>query len=600
MQYHFDPSDPAFFFDISNLNFDNRYGALEFGMLGHMASGANETQNVDGLPSMNQIHQSFNNNPNIAHDQQQHNHQPQSLLFGQDAMMDVDWETQRHPAPTSNAALETPHNTPIIQSADRPEPPANGPYAYAIGARPNSLSSASPISISQDIPHHDLNSPALFSGQTSGPYARSQTSTHHPVQHLKPVDMLSQAHSQSTNSRKRAHDGDHIYDTVKQPYPYTVGFHRLLSYIKTHFSKDKIIRIAQALAAIRPALITFAQQLTEKDLIFMEVSVQRKLFAYDDFIKAYGTPTVIARRDGAIVAVSQEFVILTGWSKDVLLGKKPNLNTNHGGTSSTGASTTGTNSGHGTRRESVEPESNRENSTAGHTNKTGTSSSQKQNISMNVLIAEIMSQETVAEFYEDYARLAFGDPMGRALRRGKLLKYRTADHQAPFERATVDALAKAGVRGDNGSLSKKDGKSKKEDSHGSNGRIAGEGAFVRLGEKEGVVDCMYCWNVRRDNFEVPQLIVMNVSHIVPEIWSLSNDVIVLTCDQSHHSLNWILQALKSSLSAIVIPTCTLRFCDILMLLLKAYLNISCRNCQKTQSCSDRTKSTSWEDYMQTQ
>jgi len=382
------------------------------------------------------------------------------------------------------------------------------------------LASASPISISQDIPPHDLNSPALFSGQSTSAYTRGQTATHHPVQHPKSGDVLSHSHAQSSTARKRAHDGDHIYDTVKQPYPYTIGFHRLLSYIKTHFSKDKIIRIAQALAAIRPALITFAQQLTEKDLIFMEVSVQRKLFAYDDFIKAYGTPTVIARRDGAIVAVSQEFVILTGWSKDVLLGKKPNLNSNHGGTSSTGASTAGTNSGRGTRRPSAEPEvsNGTENANAGHTNKAGSGQTQlgKAGTPMNVLIAEIMSQETVAEFYEDYARLAFGDPMGRALRRGKLLKYRTSEDPGPLERAAAEAIGKPNTKLENvqSKLKPDHLKSKKEElgaSHGNNARIAGEGAFVRLGEKEGVVDCMYCWNVRRDNFEVPQLIVMNVS-----------------------------------------------------------------------------------------
>ena len=31
--------------------------------------------------------------------------------------------------------------------------------------------------------------------------------------------------------------------------------------------------------------------------------------------------------------------------------------------------------------------------------------------------------------------------------------------------------------------------------------VAGENAFNKLGESEGVVDCMYCWLVRRDNFE---------------------------------------------------------------------------------------------------
>ncbi|KAF2670379.1 hypothetical protein BT63DRAFT_454569 [Microthyrium microscopicum] len=502
--YPFDPSDPAFFnFDISNLNFGNSYGALEFSMIGHMASGANELQSSQPdimTPVGQQIpHPSY---PTPTAEQQ-------SLLFGQEAMMKMDWNSQRHPAPSSNGPLETPHNTPIMQSADRVEA-SNGPSAYAIGARPNSLASASPVSLSQDTPGESTGSPSLFTPSTgqsaSSSYAR-QSILHHPVQHPhnQSAELHSHSHGTTLNpARKRAHDGDYIYDQVKHPYPYTAGFHRLLNYIKTHFNKNHTERIAQALAAIRPALITFAQQLTEKDLIFMEIGVQRKLFAYDDFIKAYGTPTVITRRDGAIVAVSQEFVILTGWSKDVLLGKKPNLNANHVGTSSTGASTTGSNSARGTRRPSAEPDSNgngnmNQGSTSQHTNSAP-------GLPKNVFIAEIMAQESVVEFYEDFAKLAFGDAMGMALRRGKLLKYKT--------QADLDAAEAAA----DGKPSKHDGGSvKPEPSDASsiaNSSIAGEGDFVRLGEKEGVVDCMYCWNVRRDNFEVPQLIVMNFLPVI--------------------------------------------------------------------------------------
>ena len=44
----FDPSDPALFnFDLASMNFGNHYGALEFGMLGHMATGADVTPPSD-------------------------------------------------------------------------------------------------------------------------------------------------------------------------------------------------------------------------------------------------------------------------------------------------------------------------------------------------------------------------------------------------------------------------------------------------------------------------------------------------------------------------------------------------------------------------
>lgn len=32
-----------------------------------------------------------------------------------------------------------------------------------------------------------------------------------------------------------------------------------------------------------------------------------------------------------------------------------------------------------------------------------------------------------------------------------------------------------------------------------------------LGDKDGKVDCQMCWHVRRDVFDIPMLIVMNVS-----------------------------------------------------------------------------------------
>jgi hypothetical protein len=41
--------------------------------------------------------------------------------------------------------------------------------------------------------------------------------------------------------------------------------------------------------------------------------------------------------------------------------------------------------------------------------------------------------------------------------------------------------------------------------------IAGEKGMQNLGFKDGKVDCTYCWTVKRDVFDIPMLIVMNVS-----------------------------------------------------------------------------------------
>ena len=54
-----------------------------------------------------------------------------------------------------------------------------------------------------------------------------------------------------------------------------------------------------------------------------------------------------------------------------------------------------------------------------------------------------------------------------------------------------------------------------------NGGIGGMGGRVRqideehgIGrlERDGKMDCTYCWTVKRDVFDIPMLIVMNVSY----------------------------------------------------------------------------------------
>jgi hypothetical protein len=50
------------------------------------------------------------------------------------------------------------------------------------------------------------------------------------------------------------------------------------------------------------------------------------------------------------------------------------------------------------------------------------------------------------------------------------------------------------------------------------GGIANEREMgLRLGERDGRVDCTICWTVKRDVFDIPMLIVMNVS-LVSFLW----------------------------------------------------------------------------------
>jgi hypothetical protein len=41
--------------------------------------------------------------------------------------------------------------------------------------------------------------------------------------------------------------------------------------------------------------------------------------------------------------------------------------------------------------------------------------------------------------------------------------------------------------------------------------IESQRGMQKLGSKDGKVECTYCWTVKRDVFDIPMLIVMNVS-----------------------------------------------------------------------------------------
>jgi len=112
-----------------------------------------------------------------------------------------------------------------------------------------------------------------------------------------------------------------------------------------------------------------------------------------------------------------------------------------------------------------------------------------------VFLAELLDDDSVIEFYEDFAKLAFGDSRGSVTKRCKLLKYQTKE----LRDETKD---------DDKSVDRK-----RKDVSGSmlGGRvnkIDGEFGIGRL-ERDGKLDCAYCWTVKRDVFDIPMLIVMN-------------------------------------------------------------------------------------------
>ncbi|EEP76109.1 conserved hypothetical protein [Uncinocarpus reesii 1704] len=471
----FDPCDPALFnFDLASMNFGNHYGALEFGMLGHMATGAGDTPPSDSATQHGSVGRNgsgtfapgsnFGESPTA---------QP-SFLFG-DPTIAGDWSSSVHTRNIYNQNMNHMSET---------------PHAFAIESGPANF--ASPNSIESPL----LTNSATFDDNTTSAYQNRSSMNPMPPQRQPVVSTPQLKHLQLSKRRQR--NPSAIYESVKEPYSYTTGFHSLTAFIQRRFSTQNTLRIAKALASIRPSFIATTKTLNRDDLIFMEKCFQRTLWEYEDFINACGTPTIVCRRTGEIAAVGKEFSILTGWRKEVLLGKEPNLNINTGGSS---GSTSGTSS-----RGSFTPRAGMEVNPSGRT--------------QPVFLAELLDDESVVEFYEDFAKLAFGDSRGSVMTTCKLLKYKT--------KADTDMLPgnTGGTGGGDGqSAASGNGHVKVENgmaaSNGqaqplsqpqrrwSRGGIAGEAGMNQLGFKDGKVECSYCWTVKRDVFDIPMLIVMN-------------------------------------------------------------------------------------------
>ncbi|KAK9472968.1 uncharacterized protein V1510DRAFT_429781 [Dipodascopsis tothii] len=119
----------------------------------------------------------------------------------------------------------------------------------------------------------------------------------------------------------RRRDTESVYAAVTEPFSYTPGYHGLISYLKSRFDRAHLMRVARSMAAFRPSFIACTKTLKNEDLIFMEKCFQRTLLEYEKFISYSGTPTLVWRRTAQVAAVGKEFCILTGWTKEQLLGK---------------------------------------------------------------------------------------------------------------------------------------------------------------------------------------------------------------------------------------------------------------------------------------
>ncbi|KAF2098190.1 hypothetical protein NA57DRAFT_40833 [Rhizodiscina lignyota] len=415
-QFAFDPADPALFnFDISGFNFGNQFGAMEFGMLGHIAGGAADSPtNENHLVGAMQMPANYGGPINSASTFADGSNG--GIMFNQDPMISSEWQRHNSMSSQFNPVNDGPGRTDSVSS-----------NAYAIGAGPG------------------------------------------------------------TAQKKRKRDYDAIYDGVKAPYSYTEGFHSLQAFLTKYYSPDKKLRIAKALATYRPTLINTYGAMSERDLIFAEQGFQRALCEMEhDILPLTGTPAIILRRTGEVAYITKEFCYMTGWPRDVLLGKAPNLNINLG-------ASTGNHTGASTRGAVNTPRLS---------TLDGDSANAKAAKPRPVLIAELLDHESVVQFWEDCARHAYVDPAGREYRPCKLIKYRTKDMDS-----AEDANG-GGADGTNGAEGPVKKHIKKEHDHD---HIKREEEMLALGKNEGTVNSMMTWNIKRDVFDAPMMFTLLVS-----------------------------------------------------------------------------------------
>lgn len=466
----FDPSNPALFnFDLDSLNFGNHYGAMEFSMLNHMSSGAAETppqdQGMGGRGSFDAVY------GNVAQ------YGGGSGLYGGDGMLNEYGLTRQDSA--GNVYQLNNNHRPLAYAIEsgpisNPSPSTDAhasPQSFVIDASPKQQFANTQLSRQQQQQQQ----------QQIQQRARNPSSTTRPAPKFSTADLVP----------KERPNTDRAY-CVTEPYSYTTGFHKLTDFVRERFSAATTLKIAKSLASIRPSFISCTQGLNRQDLVFMEQCFQRTLLQLEEFMQNVSTPTLVCRRSGEVAAVNKEFTMMTGWSKDVLLGRAPNLNINTGKTASERTSREGSLNSTGR---------------AGLTTPRMRCLEKVEGRPTYVLLAELLDDDAVVDFYEDFARLAFGDSRGSVSRRCKLLKYKAKELDTENNSSAEEREMRERER------ERTERKKKEEIRRVETGRVPkinGEFGIGRL-EKDGKLDCAYCWTVKRDVFDIPMMIVMNVS-----------------------------------------------------------------------------------------
>ncbi|KAI5964567.1 GSM1 [Candida pseudojiufengensis] len=133
-----------------------------------------------------------------------------------------------------------------------------------------------------------------------------------------------------------------IYQTVLDIYSkdvinfeYPNSYHALTHFLKTRFSgnnlspeeksrkRQNLLVILKLIASYRPTFISAHKSLLKpQDLLFLEMSFQRCLVDYEKLSQLNSSPTIIWRRTGEIVSITDDLLSLLGYKLTDILSKR--------------------------------------------------------------------------------------------------------------------------------------------------------------------------------------------------------------------------------------------------------------------------------------
>jgi PAS domain-containing protein len=271
--------------------------------------------------------------------------------------------------------------------------------------------------------------------------------------------------SESMGKRRKSTSTKLFSDYVITPYPYTQRFHDLAEILRTRLSATKRLQVAKAIASVRPSMILCVSSLSYYDLTFAEEYFQRAFREYKQFIRTSTTPNIICRRSGEIVDVNQGFLDLTRWQRSDLVREREVSDGETGG------------------HVGVSPH---------HTLDTDNGESN----AVPLFLAELIDEDSVVQFYEDFAQLAFGDSGCSVI--GRTVAVARAKPQ------TLSDQDLTRVNDEEYLIRRKEEQGMQSVSGGD--ATAGHGHYPG-----GTIKCIMSWTLKRDLFEMPSLIVLSVS-----------------------------------------------------------------------------------------